>query len=168
MSWNVRPQIISHFTSTKIVYNKCALSYLVLFEPGHSICYKIACAPSECSDLHSLNRVFAVRLKTFGTLAIDRVLFEDSDQIDRMRRLIWVFAGRICYHVENTVSRLSCLPVNCYRLSCLPVYTIAPYFLWWKGSCQENVRWVKHSNIVHFAKFSWAYLSVYDGSIVAV
>ena len=67
-------------------------------EPGHSIPYKNACAPSEVSDkpaqMRRLIRVFAVRLKILRILSYHPC--EDSDQTAQMRRLIWVYAGRTC------------------------------------------------------------------------
>ena len=38
--------------------------------------------------------------KGFGFMAFHRVISEDSDQTARMRRLIWVFAGRTCHKVH--------------------------------------------------------------------
>ena len=56
------------------------------------------CAPSEDWDqlgyLASLIRVFAVRMKKLGSLAIHWVHSKDTDQTGRMPRLIWIFAGR--------------------------------------------------------------------------
>ena len=46
--------------------------------------------------------------RRFGSLAYHWVRCEDSDQTARMRRLIWVFAGRICNLVGTAVSRLIC------------------------------------------------------------
>ena len=56
------------------------------------------CASSEDSDQSghpaSLIRVFAIRMKKAWVLSYPLRHSEDSDQIRRMRRLIWVFAGR--------------------------------------------------------------------------
>ena len=38
---------------------------IIIAEPGHSISYKIACAPSEDSDWRRLIRAFAVHLPTY-------------------------------------------------------------------------------------------------------
>ena len=64
--------------------------YMELFyEPGHSISYKIACAPSDQPEhLSRLNKVFAVRLKARWTLATHSKPCEDSDQTALMRSLI--------------------------------------------------------------------------------
>ena len=65
---NLRLQFYSkaQFTQTRCIY-----SYIII-EPGHSISYKIDCAPSEDSDQtarpRSLIRVFAVRMKTLWVL----------------------------------------------------------------------------------------------------
>ena len=68
------------------------------FEPGHSISYKITCAPSEDYDqsarMRRLIRVFAVALKTLMILGYPE------------RDLICVFAGRTCNHIGNAAPRL--------------------------------------------------------------
>ena len=46
--------------------------------------------------------------RRFGLLTIHIVPREDFYQTSRMRRLIWVFAGRTCNLVGNTVPRLRC------------------------------------------------------------
>ena len=64
----------------------------------HDKTNKMACAPSEDSDLSghppSLISVFAVRMKKLGSLATHWAHSEDSVQTGRMPRMIWVFAGR--------------------------------------------------------------------------
>ena len=58
---------------------------MLTFEPGHSIFYKIAYAPSKDSDLR--------RPPGYALVPwLPTVTFEDSDQTARMRRLICVFA----------------------------------------------------------------------------
>ena len=70
----------------------------------------MACAPSEDSDQHghppSLIRVFAVRWVAKDPNFLHAVS-ENSDQTERMRKLILVFAGRTCHFVGFVVSRLS-------------------------------------------------------------
>ena len=82
----------------------------LIYEPGHSISYKITCAPNEDSDQpahpRSLIRVFAGH----SVVATDpkhlQMDSEDSDQPSRVRRLIRVFAERTCNLVGNVVVRL--------------------------------------------------------------
>ena len=70
------------------------------------------CAPSEDSDQPghppSLIRVLAVRMKKLGSLATHWAHSKDSDQSERMHRLIWVFAGRICQFAGFVMRRLNC------------------------------------------------------------
>ena len=78
-------------------------SRLVLFGPPRDKTNKMTCAPSEDSDQPrhppSLIRVFAVRLKNFGSLAtcIHWAPSEYSYQTARLRRLVWIFAGCTCW-----------------------------------------------------------------------
>ena len=72
----------------------------------------MTCAPSDDSDQPghspSLIRGFAVRMKNLGSLPTHWAHSEDSDQSGRMRRLIWVFAGRKGHFVGFVVLRLKC------------------------------------------------------------
>ena len=54
---------------------------------------KSACAFTQ-SDQFSLSA-----WRNFASLAIEKCTSEDSDQIARRRRLIWMFAGRICLRI---------------------------------------------------------------------
>ena len=59
--------------------------------------YLLTCSPNEDLtkfNLRSLVRVFAVRMKNFASFAIQNAPSENSDQTARMRRLVWIFAGR--------------------------------------------------------------------------
>ena len=73
------------------------------YERGHSISYKIVCAPCEDSYQHahprSLITFFAVNQKTFWIQDYPKMLYEDSDQTG----LIRVFAGRISNLVGNAM-----------------------------------------------------------------
>ena len=44
--------------------------------------------------------------RNFASLAIQNVRSEDSDQTTRMRRLLWIFAGRTCPKVRFLTLRL--------------------------------------------------------------
>ena len=48
--------------------------------------------------------------RNFESLAIQKSPREDSDQTARMRRLIWIFAGRTCSQVRFLASWLICDP----------------------------------------------------------
>ena len=47
--------------------------------------------------------------RNFASLGIQNAPSEDSDQTVRMRRLIWIFAGRTCMKVRFLTLRLVCL-----------------------------------------------------------
>ena len=97
-------------------------------EPRHSISYKIACAPSEDSDQTARSDQSSLSTwRGIGSLATYMVPCEDSDQTVRMRRLIWVTAGRICNLVGNAYPGSSVFlhflvleSLNRQRLMCLP------------------------------------------------
>ena len=93
-------------------------------EPGHSISYNTACAPSENSDQpvhpHSL-----ISLRCLPDEAMDKWLpivpCENFDQTVRMRKLIRVLAGSLCTFVGSTVARLySCAQHNFYSQGKMP------------------------------------------------
>ena len=71
-------------------------------EPGHSISYKIACAPSEDSDQPAYSDQI---LRCLPEDALDPWQSVESDQTARMHRLIWIFAGR----TRNVLTWLSYL-----------------------------------------------------------
>ena len=51
----------------------------------------------------------------FASLTIQNATSEDSDQTARMRRLIWIFAGRTCPEVRFLMSRL----IACKSMYCM-------------------------------------------------
>ena len=81
-------------------------------EPSHNTSFETAYAPNEDSDRpaqrHRLIRVFDLCLKTCWILSYPKRPCEHSDPTVRMRRLIRVFAGRICAPVGTAVARRNC------------------------------------------------------------
>ena len=81
------------------------------YEPGTVFPAKLHVHPEKIQI--SLIRVLTLRLKIHWILGYSpAVSCEDFDQTARMRRLIWVFAGRTCSLVENALSR------SCYNWAC--------------------------------------------------
>ena len=58
--------------------------------------------------IRPVRSVFAVRMKKHWALNYLWAHSEDSDQIRRMPRLIWVFAGHTCQFVGFVMRRLKC------------------------------------------------------------
>ena len=93
---------------------------------------------------HSQQRLL-VRIKNYASTAIANALNADSDHTVRMRRLIWIFTGRICTTVPFLKLRLilpycwgwtHCLLHNdIIKASCLdpavPGYVSRPRWLSW-------------------------------------
>ena len=69
-------------------------------QPPHDKTNKMACAPSKDRCPHK---------ESLGPLANHWVHSGDSDQTERMPRLIVVFAGRTCHFVGFVMRRLNCL-----------------------------------------------------------
>ena len=79
----------------------------VMFEPGHSIAYKITCTSSDEPDqsvhLHSLSSLAGQSVGSQGSSSSgQRRLWSACAS----RRLIWVFVSRTCIIIGNAVSRL--------------------------------------------------------------
>ena len=86
---------------------------------------KSACAFAQ-SDQSSLSA-----WRNFASLAIQNASSEDSDQTARMRRLIWIFAGRTCPKLRFLTLRPIHFALNFERWQMTYVY----YFF------QENRPW---------------------------
>ena len=73
----------------------------------------------------------------YGSLAAHRVTCEDSDQTAWMRRLIWVFTGRICHLAGNAVPRLKILIIYVHITDEVNFYKDKPWFgrLYYYTSC---------------------------------
>ena len=96
-------------------------------KPSHDKINKMTCAPSEDSISLCVPTVWSESSLSawqyLGPLAIHRVHSEDSDQTERMRRLIWVFAGRTCHFVGFVMRQLinmhpSDRPIFAWRRCC--------------------------------------------------
>ena len=95
---------------TVLVKTYTNLSDKMAYEPAHDKTYKMVCAPSEDFDqpghLSSLIRVFACTQWVAKDPSFLHVDSEDPDQIWRMPRLIWVFAGCTCNFIAFVMSWL--------------------------------------------------------------
>ena len=84
------------------------VSFFIIFEPHCEKTYLLARAFSEVLNQpahpRSLIRIFVVCRKK---LCIQNAPNKDSDQTARMRRLIWIFAGRRCPKVTFLSMRLT-------------------------------------------------------------
>ena len=78
-------------------------------EPPHDKTNRMACVPSEDSD-QGIRPVWSESSlstrRKLGSLATHWAHSKDSDQTERMPRLIWVFAGRTCHYVGFVMRRL--------------------------------------------------------------
>ena len=123
-----------------------------IYEPQHDKTNELTCAPSEDSDQPAKTQIsLGIRpvwpessLCALWVAKDPKFLHadsEDSDQTERMPRLIWVFAGQICHFVGFVTWRLImvvCLTCNhnnsrpyhhhgslkcvCIHHSCQPAY----------------------------------------------
>ena len=71
--------------------------------------------------------------RNFASLAIQNAPSEDSDQIARMRRLIWIFAGRTCHDVRFLTLRFNWFATGIFdtlshRVTCLS-FNQSPFYL---------------------------------------
>ena len=79
-------------------------------EPGHSISFKIACAPSKTKSSLRIRAVWLESSRGILYVAKDRKRLQadstDSDHPAWLRWMIWVFSGYTCNLVGNNVTRL--------------------------------------------------------------
>ena len=81
------------------------------------------CTHRRFKSVRAVWSVFVVRMKKFCSLGFVQynVPREDSDQPARMRRLIWIFAGRICPKVRFLTFRLNLFrcssPAHCLKIT---------------------------------------------------
>ena len=79
-------------------------------EPGNSISCKISWALSEDSDQPTHSRSLNQSLRdTLWVATVPKRLqggSKDTDQVARMRELIWIIVGCTCNHAGNAVPRL--------------------------------------------------------------
>ena len=64
--------------------------------------------------LHFYRIFYTHRKKAIYIMAIQNAVSEDSDQTARMRKLIWIFAGRACPKIRLLILRLIVLEVFFY------------------------------------------------------
>ena len=94
----------SYLLNTLYLVDACVLvNWMSPLEPLHDKTNKITCAPSEDSD-HLGHPHSVIRSSLFAKWVAKDPSFlladsEDSDQTERMPRLIWVFAGRTGHFV---------------------------------------------------------------------
>ena len=84
-----------------------AVTAILKFEPAHYKTYNKTCVTNKDSDqpVHPPNKARALIYPFFdGPEAVkDTCDYEVSDQTEQMRRVIWVFAGRISFIVDFPV-----------------------------------------------------------------
>ena len=103
-----------------------------LFEPPHEKTNKMTVRPSKTQvslgirPESSLCAQWVAKDPSF--LRADS---EDSDQTERMPRLIWVFAGRTCHFVGFVMRRLCYVYVTVYRVVSLVRFDLLLWHFMW-------------------------------------
>ena len=110
-----------------------------IYERQHEKTYLLTCATNEDTNQHarprSLVRICIVRMRKLCT-SFQNVPAEDSGQIARMRRLIWIFARR-------TSRKEEIFTFDCHILIHLRLNRISPHYILEESNF--NLRYIRVS-----------------------